>query len=118
MVRCVLLLFALFNLGRLSAAEISPLADKPRWPTLERYQEAEQRFGEAVRLCRATGNQRGLAAALGNRALALWAARRSVTQAVSFLEEAVELHDALGETAEAASCRVNLVRLLVEHDSA
>src|SRR5437660_8606351 len=39
MVRCVLLLFALFNLGRLSAAEISPLADKPRWPTLERYQE-------------------------------------------------------------------------------
>src|SRR6476660_9905618 len=39
MVRCVLLLFALFNLGRLSAAEIIPLADKPRWPTLERYQE-------------------------------------------------------------------------------
>jgi len=39
MVRSVLLLFALFNLGQLSAAEISPLADKPRWPTLERYQE-------------------------------------------------------------------------------
>src|SRR5437660_11430115 len=39
MVRCVLLLFALFNLGLLSAAEISPLADKPRWATLERYQE-------------------------------------------------------------------------------
>src|SRR5207249_5458206 len=39
MVRSVLLLFALFNLGRLSAAEISPLADNPRWPTLERYQE-------------------------------------------------------------------------------
>src|SRR2546421_2905338 len=39
MVRCVLLLFALFNLGQLRAAEISPLADKPRWPTLERYQE-------------------------------------------------------------------------------
>ena len=39
MLRCVLLLFALFNLGRLGAAEISPLADKPRWPTLERYQE-------------------------------------------------------------------------------
>src|SRR5438067_5030675 len=43
MVRCVLLLFALFNLGRLSAAEISPLADKPRWPTLERYQETMTR---------------------------------------------------------------------------
>src|SRR5437588_11255020 len=39
MLRCVLLLFALFNLGQLGAAEISPLADKPRWPTLERYQE-------------------------------------------------------------------------------
>jgi len=39
MLRCVLLLFALFNLGRLEAAEISPLADKPRWGTLERYQE-------------------------------------------------------------------------------
>ena len=39
MVRCVLFLFALFNLGQLKAAEISPLADKPRWLTLERYQE-------------------------------------------------------------------------------
>src|SRR5205823_13759740 len=39
MVRSVLLLFALFNLGQLRAAEISPLADNPRWPTLERYQE-------------------------------------------------------------------------------
>src|SRR5207237_10051886 len=39
MLRCILFLFALFNLGRLGAAEISPLADKPRWPTLERYQE-------------------------------------------------------------------------------
>src|SRR5437762_11689614 len=39
MVRCVLLLFALFNLGQLRAEEISPLADNPRWPTLERYQE-------------------------------------------------------------------------------
>src|SRR5438876_10896209 len=39
MVRCVLFLFLLFNLGRLGAAEISPLADEPRWPTLERYQE-------------------------------------------------------------------------------
>src|SRR5437016_10321454 len=39
MLRCVLLLFALFNLGQLGAAEISPLADKPRWPALERYQE-------------------------------------------------------------------------------
>ena len=25
--------------GQLLAADISPLADKPRWPTLERYQE-------------------------------------------------------------------------------
>ncbi|PYL81262.1 MAG: hypothetical protein DMF23_14795, partial [Verrucomicrobia bacterium] len=39
MLRCILLLFALFNLGRLGAAEISPLADKPRWPTLDRYQK-------------------------------------------------------------------------------
>src|SRR5205085_5575910 len=39
MLRCILFLFALFNLGRLGAAEISPLADKPRWSTLERYQE-------------------------------------------------------------------------------
>src|SRR6266550_2310482 len=39
MLRCILFLFALFNLGRLGAAEISPLADKPRWPTLDRYQE-------------------------------------------------------------------------------
>src|SRR5437763_8611576 len=39
MLRCVLFLFLLFNLGRLGAAEISPLADKPRWLTLERYQE-------------------------------------------------------------------------------
>src|SRR5437868_7887211 len=39
MLLCVLLLFALFNLGQLGAAEISPLADKPRWPALERYQE-------------------------------------------------------------------------------
>src|SRR5437868_434522 len=39
MLRCVLLLFALFNLGQLGAADIRPLAYKPRWPTLERYQE-------------------------------------------------------------------------------
>src|SRR5437773_11015012 len=39
MLRCILLLFALFNLGRLGAAEISPLADKPRRPMLDRYQK-------------------------------------------------------------------------------
>src|SRR5258708_40154550 len=39
MARCVLLLFALSNLGQQKAAEIRPLADKPRWLTLERYQE-------------------------------------------------------------------------------
>src|SRR2546427_11989202 len=43
MLRCVLFLFAVFNLGRLGAEEISPLADKPRWPTLERYQETMTR---------------------------------------------------------------------------
>ena len=41
MLRWVLCLFALFSagLGTLLAEEISPLADKPRWLTLERYQE-------------------------------------------------------------------------------
>src|SRR5256885_15877656 len=41
MLRWVLCLFALFSagLGTLLAEEPGPLADKPRWPTLERYQE-------------------------------------------------------------------------------
>src|SRR5437899_11949282 len=39
MLRCVLLLFALFNLGQLVAGASIQLADKPRLPTLERYQE-------------------------------------------------------------------------------
>jgi hypothetical protein len=39
MLRWVLCLFALFSAGTLVAEEISPLADKPRWSTLERYQE-------------------------------------------------------------------------------
>src|SRR5436190_22849107 len=41
MLRWVLCLFALFSagLGALLGEEISPLADNPRWLTLERYQE-------------------------------------------------------------------------------
>jgi hypothetical protein len=34
-----LFLFVLFQASRLAAADISPVGDKPRWPTLERYQQ-------------------------------------------------------------------------------
>lgn len=43
MLRWVLFLFVLCNAGRLAAEDVSPLADKPRWPTLERYQETMTR---------------------------------------------------------------------------
>lgn len=39
MLRCFLLLFGLLQATELAGADISPLGDKPRWPTLERYQE-------------------------------------------------------------------------------
>src|SRR4029453_18129233 len=43
MLRRVLFLFAFFHAGWLGAADLSPLGDKPRWPTLERYQETVSR---------------------------------------------------------------------------
>src|SRR5256885_16872477 len=39
MLRRFLLLLGLFEATQLLAADISPVGDKPRWPTLERYQE-------------------------------------------------------------------------------
>jgi hypothetical protein len=43
MLRCFLLLFGLLQATQLLAADISPVGDKPRWPTLERYQETMTR---------------------------------------------------------------------------
>ena len=43
MLRRVLLLFGLFQATGLLATDISPIGDKPRWPTLERYQETMTR---------------------------------------------------------------------------
>jgi len=43
MLRRFLLLFGLFQATQLLAADISPVGDKPRWPTLERYQETMTR---------------------------------------------------------------------------
>jgi hypothetical protein len=43
MLRRFLLLFGLLQATQLLAADISPVGDKPRWPTLERYQETMTR---------------------------------------------------------------------------
>src|SRR5438067_12234620 len=43
MLRRFLLLFGLLQATELLAADISPVGDKPRWPTLERYQETMTR---------------------------------------------------------------------------
>src|SRR5215471_2794884 len=43
MLRRFLLLFGLFHAAQLLAADISPVGDKPRWSTLERYQETMTR---------------------------------------------------------------------------
>src|SRR5205823_10111102 len=43
MLRRFLLLLGLFQATQLLATDISPLGDKPRWPTLERYQETMTR---------------------------------------------------------------------------
>src|SRR5512133_3032175 len=43
MLRRFLLLFGLLQATQLLAADISPVGDKPRWATLERYQETMTR---------------------------------------------------------------------------
>src|SRR5436853_7140059 len=43
MLRRFLLLFGLLQATELLAADISPVGDKPHWPTLERYQETMTR---------------------------------------------------------------------------